>query len=98
MTLVKALIPWTVAIYLGFFLIYGLEVFDTDFDTSFEDESTFLDFLSTAFNVAGDIVQFITLGGATSPLPGLLQTILLLTIGVGWLIVALGLVRGTAAS
>lgn len=92
MTLIQALIPWTVAVYLSFLLVYGEEVFDAEFNP--EGSGGVLDFFGGVFDLVGDLFQFITLGGFNSPLPGILQAVLFLTIGLGWFIVILGLGRG----
>lgn len=91
MTLVQSLIPWTVAVYLAFLLIYGEEVFDTDFQV----DNSILDFFASAFDVVTDLFQFITLGGFDSPLPGMLQAVLFLSIGLGWFLVIIGIGRGS---
>lgn len=101
MTLVKILIPWTLAVYLGFFFVFGEELFTTDFGPE-EGSSGFIDgiidFFDDAFDLVGDIAQFITLGGLTGILPVVVQSVLLLSLGLGWLLVAIGIGRGTAIS
>lgn len=97
-TTIRVLIPVTVAVYLGFFFIFGEEVFDTGFtDTS--ESSGFLDgiinFFSSAFDFAGDILQFVTLGGFDSPVHPVVQTVLLLSLGLGWFLTIVGIGRGT---
>ncbi len=102
MSLTQGLIPWTLAVYLGFFFVYGQEVFTTDWGVDETQQGGFfaelLGFVADVVDFSGDLIQFITLGGASSPLPAILQTILLLTVGLGWFIVIMGMARGTAAS
>ena len=102
MSLVSKVLPWTIAVYLGFLFIYGETVFDTDFSASETSGDGFLDqllgFVANTISFGGDLLQFITLGGFSSPLPGVMQAILLLAIGLPWFLIVLGLARGTAAS
>ena len=93
MTLIKVLLPYTLAVYLAFLVIYGAEVFDTDF-TDF-GAGGFFDFLGDLTSLIGDFAQFFTLGGFSGLLPAVVQISLLLTFGLGWLLVGLGLGRGT---
>lgn len=99
MSLANILIPWTVALYLGFFVIYGTTVFDTDFapdETSSGFIDGLLDFFDTTLDFVGDLGQFITLGGADSPLSPVVQAVFLLSIGLGWLLVLIGFARSVA--
>ena len=98
MSLLQTLIPITALVYLTTFFVFGEEIFDTDFDTGFSGDGGFLDFLGSAFDVAGDLIQFITLTGLIGHVHALVLTVLWLTLGLGWLLVALSYVRGNSVA
>ncbi len=98
MSLASFGIGGVVIIYLATFFIFGDEIFDTDFDTAFSGDSGFLDFLGSAFDVAGDLIQFITLTGLIGNVHGTFLAVLYLSLGLAWLLIALAYVRGNSVA
>lgn len=96
MTLIMFLLPYTMAVYLGFFFIFSEEVFNTDFQSF--GSGGFFDFLGDLTSLVGDLFQFVTLGGTQNLLNPIVQTCLLLVLGLGWLVFGLGLGRGSSVS
>lgn len=93
------LIISTVAVYCGFLVGFGETVFDTGFGFETGSCSGFFDCIGSFFGdvadvtgLLGDFAQFITLGGFESPLPPLIQGILLLFFGIAWIAVIVDIV------
>lgn len=88
----------TVTVYLSVFAFYGDEIFDTDWSV---DECTgigcFFSTVSNALETLGDLLQFITLTNLPE-VPVMMELFLKFIVGLPWLIIITGLVRGTAAS
>lgn len=100
MTLTGFAITVTLGVYLTVFAFYGTQIFDNDwtiddpcdgfFDCLFDD-------IGQILTAVGDLLQFITLTNLPD-VPLMMELFLKFIVGLPWLVIVLGLVRGTSAS
>lgn len=100
LTLTKFAIVITLVVYISAFAFYGDEIFDNDWSPQ-NDCTGFFDCLGDALAGIivgfGDLLQFITLTGIPE-VPLIMELFLKFIVGLPWLIIFIGLGRGTAAS
>lgn len=78
----------TVAIYSGFFVAYGSNVFTSHGSTC----DGLVSCTTAVFTIAATFFDFVTLGGFSSPMPLLVQGPLLLFVGTTWGIIVYNLI------
>lgn len=99
-SLVYVATTWTAAIWVGFFAVYGVELFDVDFGTLGEEAGFWdqvLDLVTGVGDIFTGIFDLVTLGGLDGPLPGTLQASLLTVTGIFWIVAIIWGARGSTA-
>lgn len=100
MTLTGFAIVVTLGVYLTVFAFYGTEIFDNAWSVDDPCDGIFdclFDDIGQILTAIGDLLQFITLTNLPD-VPLMMELFLKFIVGLPWLVIVLGLVRGTAAS
>lgn len=97
-TLSLAAITFTAAVYLSAFVFFGDEfgITGIDFDVQDCGLSCIDDFLGEVGDTVVFLFNLVTLGGISGAIDPLLRAGLLLTMGLMWLLILAGLLRGSS--